>query len=268
MGMPRNLYLVRHGQSEGNALRRQFEETGDMSLFSENFMNLHESQYMLTEKGIEQAKLAGKWLKKNVSNPFYRLLVSNNNRAMETAAYLGLENANWMIDFNLRERENGLFNVLSPLEQETAFKKQKQFHDSQPFLFRPPQGESVADVAQRIKIVLDTLARECDGQDVVIVCHGHVIRTFRIILERMTLSESNNYLTTEEDWGRVPNCAIVHYTRENPDCLSDDYSKYLNRVRIIRPAGGGALEDDFSLIQRRKYSNEDLLQEVERCRKK
>ena len=160
-----------------------------------------------------------------------------------------------------------MFNFISPLEK-INFEKQQKFHDSQPFLFRPPQGESIADVAQRIKITLDTLARECDGQNVIIVCHGHVIRTFRIILERMSLSESNNYLTTEQEWGRVPNCAIVHYTREDPNSLGGDSSKYFNWLRIIRPAGGGAPEDEFSLITRKKYSNEALLQEVEKCKRK
>jgi broad specificity phosphatase PhoE len=266
MGMPKNLYLVRHGQSEGNLLRRKYEETGDLSLFSENFLNLHESQYLLTEKGEEQAKLAGYWLKENTDLDFYRMLVSNNNRAMQTAALLELEKPAWMIDFNLRERENGIFNVLAPDEIKRDYEKQRIFHDTQPFLFRPPQGENIADVAQRIKIVLDTLARECDGQDVVIVCHGHVIKTFRIILERMSLSESNDYLTTTEDWGRVPNCAIVHYTRQDPKNQNRELSKYLDWMRIIRPAGGGEKEDPFKKINRKKYSNEDLIWEAGKCR--
>ncbi len=269
MGMPRNLYLVRHGQSEGNALRRQFEETGDSSLFYANFLNVHESQYMLTEKGIEQAKKAGAWLAQNAVKVFDRLLVSNNNRAMQTAAYLGIDNASWMIDFNLREREHGLLNIMPPIKEDQKLENQRRFYDSQPFLFRPPQGESVADVAQRIHTVLDTLSRECEGQNVIIVCHGHVIRTFRIILERMSLSESNNYLNTEEEWGRIPNCAIVHYTRENPQPTSgENLSQYFNWMRIVRPAGGGVPEDKFSEIIRKKYSNQDLFDEVEKLKYK
>ena len=58
MGMPKNLFLVRHGQSEGNLVRKKYEETGDESFFSDEFLGLHESQYQLTELGIEQAILA------------------------------------------------------------------------------------------------------------------------------------------------------------------------------------------------------------------
>ena len=260
MGMPKDLFLVRHGESEGNLINKKFRETGDGSLFTENFLNLHESQYNLTERGVEQAKLAGEWFKENNLVSFNRMLVSNNNRAMQTAAHLNLGDAKWMIDFNLRERENGLFNVIHPTQRYANCTNQEKFHDSQPFLFRPPQGESMADVAQRIKIILDTMARECDGKDVIIVCHGHVIRTFRIILEHMSLSQSNGYLSTEEAWGRVPNCAIVHYTR-----LADDsITEHFNRFRIIRPAGGGEPEDSFLPIVRKKYSNEELFEEAKK----
>lgn len=266
MAMPRNIYLVRHGQSEGNLLHKQYRETGDISLFSTNFLNIHESEYMLTELGIEQAHLAGEWFKKNAKFPVARMLVSNNNRAEQTGANLRLDNAAWMIDHNLGERENGLFSVLTPAEIEVNYKDHQRFHDSQPFLYRPPQGQSMLDKVNQIKIVLDTLSRECDGEDVVIVCHGHVIRGFRIILEHMSKSEINEYLNTEEDWGKVPNCAIVHYTRNDLKNDNGGMCKYLEWVRIIRPAGGGEPEDDFRLIKRKKYSNEELLEEVEKCR--
>ncbi len=52
MGMPKNLFLVRHGQSEGNLVRKQFEESGNESFFSDEFLGLHESQYELTELGV------------------------------------------------------------------------------------------------------------------------------------------------------------------------------------------------------------------------
>jgi broad specificity phosphatase PhoE len=267
MAMPKNLFLVRHGQSEGNLVRKQFEETGEESFFSDEFLGLHESQYELTDLGVQQAQAAGLWLYENKWTVFDRLLVSNNVRAMQTGAYLGLPDAKWLIDFNLRERDGGLFNVMKPTRRDAKYQEQQKFYDTQPFLFRPPQGESIADVCQRIKIVLDTLARECDGKNVLITCHGHVMRAFRIILERMSLQKANEYLTTAADWGRVPNCSIIHYTRENPSAISSSLSNYFNWVRLIRPAGGGKREDDFSLIERKKYSNEDLLEEAEKNRK-
>ena len=263
MGMPKNLFLVRHGQSEGNLARKQFEETGDESFFSEEFLELHESQYQLTELGIEQAKLAGEWFKKNLLTSFDRMLVSNNVRAMQTAAYLNLPGALWMQDAKLRERDGGLFNSITPSERDEFYKNEQKFYDTQPFLYRPLQGESVADLCDRIKLVLDTLARECDGKNVIIVCHGHVMRAFRIILERMSLKKTNEYLMNTGSWGRVPNCSIVHYTREIPFDQKPLLANSFAFVRMIRPAGGGETEDGWTRIERKKFTNKELLEEAE-----
>lgn len=259
MGMPKNLLLVRHGESVGNVANRKYVETGDESFFLENFSRLHESQYELTGQGIEQAKLAGNWLSKNWTKPFYRMIVSSNSRAMQTAAYLGLSGARWLIDFNLRERENGLFNCMSPSEIKSKYAIEQTFHDTQPFSYRPPQGESMSDVRMRIKMILVTLARECDGQDVIIVCHGHVIRAFRAELERMSPKKCNELLVTKEDWGRVPNCSIFHYTRESELGMAEHFTGY----RRICPAGGGELVGPFQKIERKKFTNEELLIEAQ-----
>jgi broad specificity phosphatase PhoE len=262
MGMPKNLFLVRHGQSEGNLVRKQYEESGNESFFTDEFLGLHESQYSLTPLGVQQAEKAGKWFKDKEFVIFDRMLVSNNVRAMQTAAHLELPDASWMIDFNLRERDGGLFNVITPSKRDSEYSDHKKFYSSQPFLYRPPQGESIADVCQRIKIVLDTLARECDGKNVIIVCHGHVMRTFRIILEKMSLLKTNEYLKGQTEDTAVPNCSIIHYTRDNPFDHKQGLSSRFNWVRVIRPAGGGNFEDDFSIIERKKYTNEELLEEA------
>jgi broad specificity phosphatase PhoE len=266
LGMPQDLYIVRHGQSTGNLARKKYVETNDESVFLEIFAK-HESKYELTSLGIEQAKLTGSWFLNNGLSFFDRMLVSSNDRALQTASYLGLPEAAWMIDSNLREREDGLFNIIPPTKRDSDYADQQKFHDTEPFLFRPPQGENMADVCQRIKIVLDTLARECSGKRVIIVCHGHVIRAFRIILERMSLQKSNEFLLTQEDWGKIPNCSILHYTRKNPfipENLGNNLtlSNHFDWFRMIRPAGGGKLEDNFSEIKRKKYTNEELLLEV------
>lgn len=264
--MPKNLILVRHGQSEGNLVTKQFEESHNEAFFSDEFLGLHESQYSLTKLGISQAKKASEWLFKNKFTNFDRMLVSNNVRAMQTAAHLNLEKSNWMIDFNLRERDSGLFNQITPSKRDRDYPDQRKFYNTQPFLFRPPQGESIADVCKRVKIVLDTIARECDGKNVIIVCHGHVMRAFRIILERVSLQKANELLLGKEEWARVPNCSIIHYTRKNPFDNKMFLSDHFDWVKMIRPAGGGKYEDDFSVIERKKYSNEELLAEAKKNR--
>ena len=262
MGMPKNLFLVRHGQSEGNLIRKKFEESGNEAFFSDEFLGLHESQYALTELGVSQAEKAGQWLRDKEFTHFDRMLVSNNVRAMQTAAHLKIPDAIWMIDFNLRERDGGMFNSIVPSKRDSDYADQQKFYNTQPFLFRPPQGESIADVSQRIKLVLDTLARECDGKDVIIVCHGHVMRTFRIVLEKISLQKTNEFLSGNDEWARVPNCSIIHYTRKNPFQDVLQLSDRFDWIRVIRPAGGGNPEDEFSTIERKKFSNQELLTEA------
>ena len=101
----------------------------------------------------------------------------------------------------------------------------------------------------------------------IIVCHGDVMKAFRIILEKMSLQKSNELLQGKEKWAQVPNCSIIHYTRKSPDDSNQEISDRFDWVRVVRPAGGGKSEDEFSRIERRKYSNEDLLSEAEKNRK-
>ncbi len=264
MGMPKNLILVRHGQSEGNLVRKKFENSGDENFFSDEFLGLHESQYSLTPLGVEQAKKTGEWLVENGMTKFDRYYVSNNVRAMQTAAHLNLPRASWYNDFNLRERDGGLFNVIKPSERDADYNDQQKFYKEQPFLFRPPQGESIADVAQRVQKVLETLSRECDNKDVIIVCHGHVMRTFRIVLERMPLGKANEYLSSDESWARVPNCSIIHYTRMNPE--SNLLETHFNHVRTLFPAGGGEVDGSWQKVIRKRFTNDDLFIEAQQNR--
>ena len=68
---PLELVLVRHGQSEGNeAVARS--QTGDLSAYTPEFKNKHSSTYRLTDKGIQQAKVAGQWIRDNIGDKFDR----------------------------------------------------------------------------------------------------------------------------------------------------------------------------------------------------
>jgi hypothetical protein len=68
---PLELVLVRHGQSEGNeAVARS--QHGDLSAYTPEFKNKHSSTYRLTDKGIQQAKVAGQWIRENIGDKFDR----------------------------------------------------------------------------------------------------------------------------------------------------------------------------------------------------
>ena len=83
MTMPIDLVLVRHGESEGNAARRS-SIAGDNSVFTEEFCGRHSSRFRLTDRGREQARAAGTWLKEHLGPRFDRYLVSGSRQAGRT----------------------------------------------------------------------------------------------------------------------------------------------------------------------------------------
>lgn len=112
--------LIRHGESEGNiAYNRSWE--GDHSLYTGAFLKRHSSLWRLTDRGREQARITGEWLRAHTrsvrdENPavahlqtIYRYYVSEYIRAMETAALMELPESKWFVEVQLRERDWGTF---------------------------------------------------------------------------------------------------------------------------------------------------------------
>jgi len=130
-GWPYELVLVRHGQSEGNEASSRFKR-GDKSAYTPEFSQKHSSTYRLTDKGIAQAKLAGEWIKQNISTTFDRYYTSEYVRAMESAAYLNLPGAKWLTEIVLREKDKGNLDNMDPEEkaEKFGFELEKRKRDS------------------------------------------------------------------------------------------------------------------------------------------
>jgi len=261
MTLPINLVLVRHGQSEGNAAKRLSEE-GNHSAFSPEFRMRHTASFRLTERGRNQAERAGKWLRENGFGSFGRYMASAYARAMESAALLELPEAEWMLDPYLTERNWGDIDNMPQDELAAQFGEALLRRDVEPFFWRPPNGESFLDLCLRVDRVLDTLHRECSDQNVVIVCHGEVMRAFQVRLERLTQEEFKHLVLSQEDWDRIHNCQIVQYSRQNP--LSGELATHADWVRIIRPTDSPVRQSEWRTIIRHRRSNQELLEMVNR----
>lgn len=173
--MHRLLVLVRHGQSEWN-LKNLFTGWKDPDL---------------TEKGIEEARAAGRILKaRGIS--FDRAFTSNLMRAQKTLALvleeLGQEHIPQMPDDALNERDYG---ELSGLSKDAARAK---WGDAQVRLWRrsydvkPPGGESLKDTIARTlpfycREILPAVLR---GQAVLVSAHGNSLRTLVMVLDGLT----------------------------------------------------------------------------------
>ena len=260
MTLPIDLMLVRHGQSEGNKAKR-LSEAGDHSAFTEAFRRRHTSGYRLSALGRDQARQAGHYLH-TFGGTFDRFITSEYIRAMETAARLGLPNAQWLCDYNLTERDWGDLTSYPEPEREEKFGEVLRGQDVEPFFWRPPNGESFAQLCLRVDRALDTLHRECSDKRVIIVCHGEVMWAFRIRLERMSQVRFRELHFSQRSEDRIHNCQILHYTRR--DVVTGRLGKYANWMRMIRPTAQPVWVTPWQEIVRPRYSNQELLAVVER----
>lgn len=264
MAMPIDLVLVRHGQSEGN-LASKHGYRGDNKHFTKEFKNRHSSKWRLTDQGISEAKSAGKWIKENISDRFDRYYTSEHTRAMETSRHLDMPNATWFADFFLRERDNGVLESISPDERNSKYSEEVKRRELDSFYWSPPGGESIANLCIRLKWMLDTLHRECSDKKVIVVCHGEVIKGFRVLLERMPQDKFLEINSFDNIPNRINNCQVVHYTRRDPG--TGKIMPYLGWYRSVCPWDESLSSGEWTKVERPTYSNQDLAKRVEKTKR-
>ena len=173
------IFLIRHGESIQNS--------------RENIENLPDQVVTLTEKGQQQARECGEFLKdycekNNVDLSKSTLFVSPFRRARDTAKIINesLHIDDVKEDVLLIERQFGLYDGLTFNERE----KYKQSFDYSNWMYenggyfytKYPLGESPLDVAIRARIFMDTLFRDMYNgvENFFIVSHGVYLTIFQM----------------------------------------------------------------------------------------
>ncbi len=189
---PKRIILIRHGESEGNVDRLVYGEKPDYAL-------------LLTSKGTEQAATAGIRLRELVRNEHLHFYVSPLFRTRQTfleiAKNFPASQYNWQEEPRLREQEWG---HLRTLEQCRVVDKERDAYGI--FYFRIPDGESAADVYDRVSDFFNTLFRDFEKPgfppNAVMITHGMSIRLFLMRWFHYTVEEF-------EVLANPANCAIV-----------------------------------------------------------
>lgn len=182
---PAALWLLRHGQSAGN-IKAEAAERDDLDLIdiAERDMDVDVSPL-----GQQQARGFGRWLGKLPADERPEVvLCSPYVRAHRTAAIAlaeaGLGDTELVLDERLRERELGVLDlhtikgIQSRYPGEAVRRKRlgKMY-------YRPPGGESWADVALRGRSMRDSIALEHAGRRVLVVSHEVVVLIIRYLIE-------------------------------------------------------------------------------------
>jgi len=258
--MPADLLLVRHGESEGNVAVKA-SKRGDDSHMNEQFLSQHSSRWRLSELGCEQATETGLWLRENFPQGFHRYYVSEYTRALETAGLLRLVNSEWLISPYLRERWRGDLDRLPSAVSEELYRQSFLDKETAPYYWRPPNGESLADVSARLRIIIDTLHRECADKSVIMVCHGEVMEALNLELQHLGEHQYIEWIRAQKSDSnlRLRNCQIFHYTRKaQPDNPESKLEPYLAWFRSSCPANGYI--GSWQKIEHKKYSSQQLLE--------
>jgi len=256
--LPFELVLVRHGQSEGNEAHHRSKK-GDLSAYTEDFKMRHSSTYRLTDRGIEQAKVAGKWIKENIAESFDRCYTSEYARAMETATLLDLPSAEWYTEIVLRERDKGVLDNVSWTEKNLKYVHELELRKRDAFFWAPPGGESIANVCVRVDHTFNTLRRECSNKRVIIVCHGEIMWAFRVRIERLSQIRYHQLKKSKDQKDTIHHAHILHYTRVHPH-TGEVYPHF----RFMRSVCPWKVDTDIKWMEfiRPTYSNEELMQSV------
>jgi broad specificity phosphatase PhoE len=214
MHWPERLWLVRHGQSQGNVARDAAHEAG-LDVID---LDIRDVDVPLSDLGHRQAKAAGHWFAALPENQRPEvLLASPYIRARQTAEAIcdagGLAGGAkpTIVDERLREREFGVFDGLTtrgireryPTEAAHRTKMGKFYH-------RPPGGESWADVILRLRSVLNTINLHYADRRVLVVCHQVVVLCMRYILEEL----SEGQILAIDKQADILNCGICAFDFE------------------------------------------------------
>lgn len=223
------LWLVRHGESDGNVAASEAERAGSPVIA----LDIRDADVELSPVGREQAAALGTWIR-SVSAEVDECWVSPYRRARQTLT-IALNDVPTaspaLVDERLRDRELGILDLLTrqgvqDFHPEEAARRRhlgKFFH-------RPPGGESWADVALRLRSFLrDALDRP--AETVVVVAHDAVIMLVLYVLlpldeakllafaaSHTVRNASVTELVREDDgWKLVTFSAVDHLHSEGAD---------------------------------------------------
>ncbi|MGA5095793.1 histidine phosphatase family protein [Streptomyces lavendulocolor] len=177
MARPRRIVLVRHGESEGNADDTVYEREPDHAL-------------RLTDRGRRQAEETGERLRALFGDEPVSVYLSPYRRTHETYELFRLDPAQVRVREEPRLREQDWGNW----QDRNDVRLQKAYRDAYGhFFYRFAQGESGADVYDRVGAFLESLHRSFEAPDhppnVLLVTHGLTMRLFCMRWFHWTVAE-------------------------------------------------------------------------------
>jgi broad specificity phosphatase PhoE len=205
---PAALWLVRHAESQGNLADTQATEAGAARLE----LDVRDPDTPLSETGHDQAAALGAWLGSLPAGERPTTVLSSPYTRAADTARTALRNGDLDVrlrfDERLRERDLGVFDRMTRAGIRSEYPEEAQRRDLLgKFYYRPPGGESWADVALRVRSLLATADVRYAGERLLVVTHQAVIMVFRYVLEEL----SEQQLLEIDKREQIANCSVTRY---------------------------------------------------------
>lgn len=158
------LILVRHGETEENRLRQYIGRT----------------DVPLNERGREQALAVAQRMENML---IHQVVHSPYRRTLETAKLIlqsqeAWRSVAWRVDHRLEELHFGEWEGLTYQQVEQLHPERLWAWYDDPWKFPPPQGESLADLEQRVAEWVEELVDDRQEETWLVVSHGGPLRWF------------------------------------------------------------------------------------------
>jgi broad specificity phosphatase PhoE len=171
--------LVRHAESIGN-----IKSVNDRALY-----DIPSHAYALTPHGKQQAEITGQYLRDRFGE-FDIYYASYYVRSQQTMKIM-YPNAKVYEDPRLAEGQRGIWHTMTNEQIAAQYPYEIERRDREGlYHFRPIGGENWPDTELRIHSFLGTLNRDCEGQRVLIVVHGHWLILFQRLIHHFSIDEA------------------------------------------------------------------------------
>ncbi|GAA3348056.1 histidine phosphatase family protein [Amorphoplanes nipponensis] len=203
------LGVIRHGQSTGNVIA-QDAETGGLEAID---IPERDADVPLSGTGRDQAGAVGSWVGELKPDERPQVaIVSPYLRARQTAELaLAGTGIPAVVDERLRDRELGVLDLLTgrgvQARLPAEFARRARLGK---FYYRPPGGESWADVLLRLRALLRELRDDHPGGRVLLFGHEATVLLVRYLAESLDEAE----LMAVAHATAVANCSISTWRRE------------------------------------------------------
>jgi broad specificity phosphatase PhoE len=213
MDHPREIVIVRHGETPYNIAKRTADRYFESAEEVERAGNLSDHQVPLNDAGRKQAQAVGASLARlgefdTYFDSGYRRSIETLDIILEAFSESERHPAKRRSHLDLREREPGYTFNMKDEDVKLYFPWYNEHRTKRGMFYTvPPGGESLAQVCSRVHMFLISLRRARAGEKVLISTHGRVMLCFRFWLEKWAASKTDE-LFCDKDFG---NCEVLHY---------------------------------------------------------